>query len=74
MKNTGVGSSIASATEAAPAAACPTLGNMNARVDHVLEVGLRLSADERAAEAVAVIDSLETVDAPDEGNKATGVT
>jgi hypothetical protein len=34
----------------------------------------RLSADERAAAAVAVIDSLETVDAPEEGNKATGVT
>jgi putative addiction module component (TIGR02574 family) len=35
---------------------------MNARVDHVLEDVLRLSADERAAVAVALIDSLETAD------------
>jgi putative addiction module component (TIGR02574 family) len=38
------------------------LGNMNARVDHVLEDVLRLSADERAAVAVALFDSLEAVD------------
>jgi len=35
---------------------------MNARVDHVLEEVLRLSAEERSAVAVALIDSLETVE------------
>jgi putative addiction module component (TIGR02574 family) len=35
---------------------CP----MNARVDHVLEDLLRLSAEERSAVAAALIDSLET--------------
>jgi putative addiction module component (TIGR02574 family) len=33
---------------------------MNARVDHVLEDVLRLSAEERSAVAAALIDSLET--------------
>jgi putative addiction module component (TIGR02574 family) len=33
---------------------------MNARVDHVLEGVLRLSAEERSAVAAALIDSLET--------------
>ncbi len=35
---------------------------MNARVDHVLEDVLRLSAEERSAVAAALIDSLETGD------------
>jgi putative addiction module component (TIGR02574 family) len=35
---------------------------MNARVDHVLEEVLRLSAEERSAVAAALIDSLETVE------------
>ncbi len=35
---------------------------MNARVDHVLEDVLRLSAEERSAVAAALIDSLETSD------------
>lgn len=35
---------------------------MNARVDHVLEDALRLSADERSALAAALIDSLESSD------------
>jgi putative addiction module component (TIGR02574 family) len=35
---------------------------MNARVDHVLEDVLRLSAEERCAVAAALIDSLETGD------------
>lgn len=33
---------------------------MNARVDHLLEDVLRLSADERSAVAAALIDSLES--------------
>jgi putative addiction module component (TIGR02574 family) len=33
---------------------------MNARVDHLLEDLLRLSADERSAVAAALIDSLES--------------
>jgi len=33
---------------------------MNARVDHVLQDVLRLSAEERSAVAAALIDSLET--------------
>ena len=33
---------------------------MNARIDHVLQDVLRLSAEERSAVAVALIDSLET--------------
>jgi len=36
------------------------LSRMNARVDHVLEDVLRLSAEERSAVAAALIDSLET--------------
>jgi putative addiction module component (TIGR02574 family) len=36
------------------------LFSMNARVDHVLEDVLRLSAEERSAVAAALIDSLET--------------
>lgn len=36
------------------------LFHMNARVDHVLEDVLRLSAEERSAVAAALIDSLET--------------
>lgn len=35
---------------------------MNARVDHLLEDVLRLSADERSAVAAALIDSLESSD------------
>ena len=35
---------------------------MNARVDHLLEDVLRLSAEERSAVAAALIDSLETSD------------
>jgi putative addiction module component (TIGR02574 family) len=38
------------------------LALMNARVDHVLEDVLRLSAEERSAVAAALIDSLETGD------------
>jgi hypothetical protein len=57
-KHLRVGAVIASAATTA----CSMLGNMNARVDHVLEEGLRLSADERAAVAAAPIDSLETLD------------
>lgn len=38
------------------------LCSMNARVDHVLEDVLRLSAEERSAVAAALIDSLETGD------------
>lgn len=38
------------------------LCRMNARVDHVLEEVLRLSAEERSAVAAALIDSLETVE------------
>jgi putative addiction module component (TIGR02574 family) len=38
------------------------LSAMNARVDHVLEDILRLSAEERSAVAAALIDSLETGD------------
>jgi putative addiction module component (TIGR02574 family) len=36
------------------------LSVMNAHVDHVLKDVLRLSAEERAAVAAALIDSLET--------------
>ena len=38
------------------------LAYMNARVDHLLEDALRLSADERSAVAAALIDSLESSD------------
>jgi len=38
------------------------LCRMSARVDHVLEDVLRLSAEERSAVAAALIDSLETGD------------
>ena len=38
------------------------LYGMNARVDHVLEDVLRLTADERSAVAAALIDSLETIE------------
>jgi putative addiction module component (TIGR02574 family) len=38
------------------------LVSMNARVDHLLEDALRLSADERSAVAAALIDSLESSD------------
>ena len=38
------------------------LCHMNARIDHVLEDVLRLSAEERSAVAAALIDSLETSD------------
>ena len=36
------------------------LSRMNARIEHVLEDVLRLSAEERSAVAAALIDSLET--------------
>jgi putative addiction module component (TIGR02574 family) len=35
---------------------------MNARVDHLLEDALRLSAEERSAVAAALIDSLESAE------------
>lgn len=35
---------------------------MNARVDHLLEDALRLSAEERSAMAAALIDSLASAD------------
>jgi putative addiction module component (TIGR02574 family) len=35
---------------------------MNARVDHILEDALRLTAEERSAVVAALIDSLETDD------------
>lgn len=35
---------------------------MNARVDHILEDALRLTAEERTAVVAALIDSLETDD------------
>ena len=38
------------------------LSAMNARVDHLLEDALRLSAEERSAVAAALIDSLEGSD------------
>jgi putative addiction module component (TIGR02574 family) len=38
------------------------LRGMNARVDHVLQDALRLSAEERSAVAAALIDSLEAGD------------
>lgn len=38
--------------------------SMNARVDHLLQDALRLSAAERSAVAAALIDSLETDDEP----------
>ena len=38
------------------------LGPMNARVDHILDEALALSADERSAVAGALLDSLENAD------------
>jgi putative addiction module component (TIGR02574 family) len=38
---------------------------MNARVDHLLDEVLALSADERSAVAIALLDSLENADSDD---------
>ena len=38
------------------------LDSMNARVDHLLDEVLALSADERSAVAIALLDSLEQTD------------
>jgi putative addiction module component (TIGR02574 family) len=52
----------AQSADAAGMAPAAMLSAMNARVDHVLEDILRLSAEERSAVAAALIDSLETGD------------